>query len=463
MSGIFKAYDVRGVYPTEVNADIAHRIGLAFQHVLDGADRANGNTVVVSRDMRGSSPVLASALIEGITAAGFDVLDVGLASTPMNYFAIGHTGAAGGVQVTASHNPAQYNGFKFSRHGARPVSGDHGIALMEAKVAAGDLPVAARQGEVRQGDVKDAYRRHVLSFLRPAPAGSSRLKVVVDAANGMVTLDKPILDAMGIEVVPLFFGLDGSFPNHEPNPLKEENLRDLIRAVRGHDADFGAAFDGDADRAGFVDERGEPVPNDLTTGLIGGELLAREPGKAVIYDLRSSRAVAEYIAEHGGIPVRERVGHSFMKATLRQRHGIFGGELAGHYYFRDHYYADCAILAMVELLNLRRQTGQPLSRLVAPLERYRKSPEINFVVEDKAGKIELLARRYAGAQIDYLDGITISYPDWWANVRPSNTEPYLRLVLEAKTAEELERRREELTALLGKPEAELKHASDRVV
>jgi phosphomannomutase len=457
MSGIFKAYDVRGVYPAEVNADIAHRIGLAFQHVLDAADRAHGNTVVVSRDMRGSSPVLASALIEGITAAGFDVLDVGLASTPMNYFAIGHTGAAGGIQVTASHNPAQYNGFKFSRHGARPVSGDHGIALMEARVAAGDLPVAARQGEVRQGDVKDAYRRHVLSFLRPAPAGSGRLKVVVDAANGMVTIDKPILDAMGIEIVPLFFGLDGSFPNHEPNPLKEENLRDLIRAVRDHEADFGAAFDGDADRAGFVDERGEPVPNDLTTGLIGGELLAREPGKAVIYDLRSSRAVAEYIAEHGGIPVRERVGHSFMKATLRERHGIFGGELAGHYYFRDHYYADCAILAMVELLNLRRQTGQPLSQLVAPLERYRKSPEINFVVEDKAGKIELLAKRYAGAQIDYLDGITISYPDWWANVRPSNTEPYLRLVLEAKTAEELERRREELTALLGKPEMEPGH------
>jgi phosphomannomutase len=454
MSGIFKAYDVRGVYPTEVDADIAHRIGLAFQHVLDDADRATGNTVVVSRDMRGSSPVLASALIEGITAAGFDVLDIGLASTPMNYFAIGHTGAAGGVQVTASHNPAQYNGFKFSRHGARPVSGDHGIALMEAKMAAGDLPVAARQGAVRQGDIKDDYRRHILSFLRPAPAGGGRLKVVVDAANGMVTLDKPILDAMGIEVVPLFFGLDGSFPNHEPNPLKEENLRYLIRAVRDHAADFGAAFDGDADRAGFVDEQGKPVPNDLTTGLIGGELLAREPGKAVVYDLRSSRAVAEYIAEHGGIPVRERVGHSFMKATLRERHGIFGGELAGHYYFRDHYYADCAILAMVELLNLRRQTGEPLSRLVAPLERYSKSPEINFVVEDKAGKIELLARRYADAQIDYLDGITISYPDWWANVRPSNTEPYLRLVLEAKTAGELERRREELTALLGKPETE---------
>jgi phosphomannomutase len=355
--------------------------------------------------------------------------------------------------VTASHNPSQYNGFKFSRHGARPVSGDHGIELMQRKIAAGDLPRAARPGSVRQGDVAFDYRRHVLAFLAPAPAGSRRLKVAVDAANGMVTIDRSILEAMGIDLVPLYFELDGSFPNHEPNPLEEENLRDLCRAVRVSGADLGAAFDGDADRVGFVDERGEPVPNDLTTGLIGGELLAREPGKAVIYDLRSSRAVAEYIAEHGGIPVRERVGHSFMKATLRERQGIFGGELAGHYYFRDHYYADCAILALVEVLNLRRQTDEPLSQLVAPLARYHKSPEINFVVEDKAGKIAMLAERYAGAQIDYLDGITISYPDWWANIRPSNTEPYLRLVLEAKTAEELARRRAELTALLGKPAA----------
>jgi phosphomannomutase len=454
MSGIFKAYDVRGIYPTEIDANIARQIGLAFQHVLDAEDRAHGNTVVVSRDMRNSSPVLAAALIEGITAAGFDVLDIGLASTPMNYFAIGHTGAAGGVQVTASHNPAQYNGFKFSRHGARPVSGDHGIALMESKIAAGDLPHAARPGTVRQGDVDDDYKRHILSFLRPAKEGSRRLKVAVDAANGMVTIDRHILDAMGIDIVPLFFELDGSFPNHEPNPLKEENLRDVVRAVRDSGANLGAAFDGDADRVGLVDEQGQPVPNDLTTGLIAGELLAREPGKAVIYDLRSSRAVAEYVTEHGGVPVRERVGHSFMKATLRARDGIVGGELAGHFYFRDHFYADCAVLALVEVLNLMRETGEPLSKLIAPLARYAKSPEINFVVEDKAGKIALLAQRYADAQIDYLDGITVSYPDWWANVRPSNTEPYLRLVLEAKTPADLASRRAELIALLGKPEEE---------
>ncbi|HKH48691.1 MAG TPA: phosphomannomutase/phosphoglucomutase [Thermoanaerobaculia bacterium] len=449
MAGIFKAYDVRGIVPTQLDENIARQIGLAFQHVLDEEDRANGNTVVVSRDMRSHSPGLAKALIEGLTAAGLDVLDIGLATTPMNYFATGHTKAAGGVQVTASHNPAQYNGFKFSRHGARPVSGDHGIALMEEKVANGDLPRAERTGTVTGGNVFDDYRRHILSFLHHKE--SRRLRVAVDAANGMSTIYKPVLEEMGIELVPLYFELDGSFPNHEANPLKEENLHDLMRLVKKSGADLGVSFDGDADRAAFIDEKGEPIGSDLMTALIGGELLAREPGKAVLYDLRSSRAVHEYIEEKGGIPVRERVGHSFMKATLRNRNGIFGGELAGHYYFRDNYYADSALLAVVEVLNLLRETGKPLSELVRPLRRYAKSPEINFEVDDKQGKMDELARRYADAQIDDLDGITINYPDWWANVRPSNTEPFLRLVLEARTPEELARHREELIGMLGEP------------
>jgi phosphomannomutase len=449
MAGIFKAYDVRGIYPADIDETIALQIGLAFQHVLDQEDRARGKTVVVSRDMRRHSPGLAAALIAGIRESGFDVLDIGLATTPMSYFAVGHTHAAGGVQVTASHNPAEYNGFKFSRHDACPVSGDHGIALMEEKVAGGDLPRAARAGQVRQGDVSADYRRHILSFLRGG--GNRRLRVAVDAANGMVTVDRPILEALGIDLVPLYFELDGSFPHHEANPLKEENLRDLMAKVKETGADLGVAFDGDADRAAFVDERGVAVGSDLMTGLIGGELLEREPGKAVLYDLRSSRAVGEYIAEKGGVPVRERVGHSFMKATLRRRNGIFGGELAGHYYFRDHYHADCALLAMVEVLNLLRQSGKPLSALVAPLDRYHKSPEINFVVADKQAKMAQLASHFRDAEIDYLDGITLSYPDWWANVRPSNTEPYLRLVLEAKTAGELARRKAELIAILGEP------------
>jgi phosphomannomutase len=451
MSGIFKAYDVRGIYPTELDEEKARQIGLAFQFVLDDSDRALGNTVVVSRDMRESSPALAKALIEGLTASGLDVEDIGLATTPMNYFAVGAHGAAGGIQVTASHNPAEYNGFKLSRHGALPVSGEGGIAVMEQKVKAGDPPTAAQRGTARQGEILSEYRTHILSFLR-RPEGARHLKVAVDAANGMSTLYQPILEAMGIELTPLFFGLDGRFPNHEANPLKEENLRDLEALVSKAGADLGVAFDGDADRAAFVDETAHPVGSDLMTGLIGGELLSREPGKAVVYDLRSSRAVAEYIEESGGVPVRDRVGHSFMKATLRERDGIFGGELAGHYYFRDHFYADCALLAVVEVLNLLWEKGEPLSRLVQPLRRYAKSPEINFVVDDKQGMIARLAERYKDAQIDYLDGITLSYPTWWANVRPSNTEPYLRLVLEAKTPQELEQRKQELFAILGPPE-----------
>lgn len=450
MGGIFKAYDVRGLYPEELNEALARKIGRAFQFVLDSEDRSRGSSIVVSRDMRSHSEPIARELIAGLTESGFDVIDIGLATTPMNYFAVGSLGTAGGIQVTASHNPARYNGLKFSRHGARPVSGDHGIPLMEKKVAAGDLPVAPAPGSVSTAEVFDAYRAHVLSFLR-RPQGARRLRVVVDAANGMGTLYKPILEDLGIDLIPLYFELDGTFPNHEANPLKLENLRDLSAAVVSEGADLGVSFDGDADRSAFVDEKGAPIGSDLTTALIGGEILGREPGKHVLYDLRSSRAVAEYIREAGGIPVRERVGHSFMKATLRQKEGIFGGELAGHYYFRDNYNADCAILAVVEILNVLWHTGEPLSALVAPLLRYSKTPEINFQVEDKQGKMDALAERYSDAEIDYLDGITIQYPDWWCNVRPSNTEPYLRLVLEAATGAEMERRRDELIAQLGQP------------
>jgi len=450
MAGIFKAYDVRGIYPDPLNETVAEKIGLAFRTVLDPQVVAANPTVVVSRDMRASSVPLGEALIGGLRASGLDVLDIGLATTPMNYFAVGHLAAAGGVQVTASHNPARYNGLKFSRHGARPVSGDEGIPAIERHVLEGDLSPAPTAGKLSSGDVTAAYRQHVLSYLK-RPAGARRLKVVADAANGMGTLYQPLLEAAGIELVPLYFELDGTFPNHEANPLKYENLRDLCRRVKETGADLGVAFDGDADRAAFVDERGEPVGSDLSTGLIAGELLLAAPGRHVVYDLRSSRAVAEYIRERGGIPLRERVGHSFIKATMRQHDGIFGGELAGHYYFRNNYFADCSILAVFEMLNLLWKEGKPFSEIVRPLERYAKSPEINFEVEDKAGKIAELAERYRGGEIDYLDGITLTFPTWWANVRPSNTEPYLRLVLEAETPEELAEHQAELVKILGEP------------
>ncbi len=447
MAGIFKAYDVRGIYPEQIDENMARRIGQAFQQLV--ADDPGG-PVVVSRDMRSHSAPLSESLIDGLRTAGLDVVDIGLATTPMNYFAVGHLEAAGGIQVTASHNPARYNGLKFSLREARPVSGDDGIPLLEEKVAGGDLHVAERRGKLELADVFDDYRRHVMSFVE-RPDGARTLKVVVDAANAMGSIYRPLLERLGIDLVPLYFELDGTFPNHEANPLKMENLEDLCREVKKQEADLGVSFDGDADRAAFVDERGEPVGSDLMTALIGGELLTRAPGSHVLYDLRSSRAVAEYILERGGQPVRERVGHSFIKATLREKDGIFGGELAGHYYFKDNYYADCAVLAVVEVLNLLWRGDQTLSQHVEPLLRYAKSLEINFEVEDKAGKIEELAERFADGQIDYLDGITVAYPDWWFNVRPSNTEPYLRLVLEASSAGDLDKRRDELQSLLGKP------------
>ncbi len=451
MAGIFKAYDVRGIYPSEIDENTARAIGQAFRAVLDEEDIAHGGeTVVVSRDMRPSSGPLAEAVVEGLNLAGLDVIDIGLATTPLNYYAIGRLRAAGGVQVTASHNPAEYNGLKFSKHEARPVSGDHGIPLLERLVASGELPTSARRGSVRTADVFGDYQRHVRSFLR-RPDNARNLRVVVDAANGMATTELSIFKSLGIDLVPLYFELDGTFPNHEANPLKLESLRDLQAKVKEVGADLGIACDGDFDRAAFVDERGEPIASDLTTALIAGELLDREPEMHVLFDLRSSRAVPEYIEEHHGIPVRERVGHSFMKATLRQKHGLFGGELAGHYYFRDNFYADCAIMAVIEVLNLLWKSGKPMSELVAPLHRYAKSPETNFQVEDKLAKMKQLEADYADGKIDWLDGITVAFDDWWFNVRPSNTEPLLRLVVEAQTKEALDRHMDELIGKIGKP------------
>jgi phosphomannomutase len=451
MAGIFKAYDVRGLYPEQLNEEIARKVGLVFRAVLDQDALAKNPSVVVSCDMRPHSKPLQDALVDGLLTSGLNVIDIGLATTPTNYFSVGHLGAAGGIQVTASHNPAEYNGLKFSRHGARPVSGDHGIPLLEKLVEEEVFDEAQIRGSLVTQDLDAAYSDHVLSFLKSETRNRS-LKVVVDAANGMGATYLPHLERLGIELVPLYFELDGSFPNHEANPLKLENLRDLAELVISEKADLGISFDGDADRAAFVDENGEPVGSDLATALIGGELLARAPGSHIIYDLRSSRAVAEYIREKGGVPVRERVGHSFIKATLRQNDGIFGGELAGHYYFRDNYYADCALMAVVEMLNLLRDRQAPMSEIVSPLLRYAKSPEINFTVEDKAAKIAQLADRYADAEVDYLDGITVQYPSWWFNVRPSNTEPYLRLVLEAANDADLAAHRGELESLLGRPE-----------
>jgi phosphomannomutase len=451
MAGVFKAYDVRGLYPSQLDERLAYAVGFHFRGILEAEDLARGSTVVVSHDMRDSSPRLVAALSDGLRTSALGVVQIGLATTPMNYFATGWLGASGGIQVTASHNPAGYNGFKLSRRDAIPVSAETGIGVLERLVATQPAPEPAPHAPVSQRDIAGAYREHVLKFVR---LREPRLKVAVDVANGMATLYRALLEELNIELVPLFFGLDGSFPNHEANPLKVENLRDVQRAVREHGCALGVAFDGDADRAIFVDESGRPVGADLVTALLAGPMLERHPGAAIVYDIRSSWATREAIVAAGGRPVRERVGHSFMKATMRRLDSPFGGELAGHFYYRDNFFADSSLITVIEVLNVIRRAAAPLGSLLEQFRRYHGTGEVNFHVEDKEGMIRRLGREFADGQADTLDGITVEYPDWWFNVRPSNTEPLLRLVLEARTADRLEAARRRLLAILGTPESE---------
>ena len=449
MAGVFKAYDIRGLYPGEVDERLAFEVGYTFRTILDAEDLACGERVVVSHDMRQSSPKLAAALSDGLRSNGLNVVHIGLATTPMNYFAIGHLAASGGIQVTASHNPAVYNGFKMSRRTAIPVSSETGIGAMEERIRQGVPHDSEPRAVIEHADITAAYREHVLSFVRHR---EPRLKVAVDVANGMATLYRGLLESLGIDLVPLFFGLDGTFPNHEANPLKPENMRDLQRAVREEGCALGVAFDGDADRAIFVDDTGEIVGADLMTGLLAGAILERFPGAPIVYDVRSSWATREAIEAAGGVAVRERVGHSFMKATMRRLDSPFGGELAGHFYYKENYFADSSLITAIEVLNLLRGSGRSLGALLQPLRRYAGTGEVNFHVEDKEGMIRRIGEIFSDGKIDTIDGITVQYGDWWFNVRPSNTEPLLRLVMEARDAATLERARERVLAVLGTPE-----------
>ncbi len=449
MGGIFKAYDVRGVYPSEIDERIAYAIGYHLRGILEPEDLACGERVVVSHDMRASSLPLSAALCDGLRTAGIGVVHIGLATTPMNYFAIGTLGTAGGIQVTASHNPARYNGLKFSRRNAIPVSSETGIGQLEALMKSRPAPPPEPHAPIERRDIGAAYAKHVLSFVR---LREPRLRVAVDVANGMATLYRDLLGRLNIDLVPLFFGLDGTFPNHEANPLKPENLRDVQQAVREHGCDLGVAFDGDADRAIFVDDRAGVVGADLVTALLAGPILERFPGAPIVYDVRSSRATREAIERAGGVPMRERVGHSFMKATMRRVGSPFGGELAGHFYYRENFFADSAIITLIEMLNLLRRAHKPLTELLVPLRTYVSTGEVNFHVEDKDAMIKRLAATFADGSLDYLDGITVEYPRWWFNVRPSNTEPLLRLVLEADDAATMAESKRRLLAILGDPE-----------
>ena len=440
--GIFKAYDIRGVYPGELNETLSHLIGKAVADFLDV------KTLVVSRDMRVSSDALAEALNKGITEQGVDCIDIGLVSTPANYFGIANYGYPGGVMTTASHNPPQYNGFKISREQAIPLSYETGIGAIEKLVKEKKFRKVGSTGTVTTRDIQADYTRHVLSFAKDVKP----LKIVVDVGNGMGgKMLPPILEALGLEVTPLYFELDGRFPNHEANPLKEENLKDVKAKVLEVGADLGVAVDGDADRATFIDERGETVPPDLVTALLAREVLTRERGATIIYEPRSSWAVREEIERLGGKSAICRVGHAYMKAALREKGAALAGELSGHYYFRDNFCADSAAIAMVLMLNLLSAEAQPFSAIVKPLRRYYHTGEINFQVEDKDARLEEIARAFSDGSISHVDGVTVEYPDWWFNVRKSNTEPLVRLTLEAKTPELRDKGKAKLMAHLGRP------------
>jgi phosphomannomutase len=440
---VFKAYDVRGTYPDQIDEDLGRRIGAAFVRLL-GARR-----LVLGRDMRSMAPSMAAAFMEGATRAGADVIDIGLASTPMTYYAIGSLGVDGGVQVTASHNPAGYIGFKFCRAGCVPVSGETGISEMARRVEEPEPAAAERSGLVTERDILADFVAHVIGF----GTGIKPLRIVADFANGMGALAVPrIFEALPVEATLLFSELDGEFPNHEADPLKPRNLRWVVEAVREKEADLGVSFDGDADRCVFVDATGAPVRADFTTALFAQEFLSRTPRGAVVYDLRSSRATAEAILEAGGRPIRERVGHSFIKATMRREEAVFGGELSGHYYFRDHFVSDSAEIALVVMLSILSRSGRSLAELVAPFARYRATGEVNFRVEDPDAILDTLKHEFADGEMDEVDGVTVQYPEWWFNVRKSNTEPLVRLNLEADTEEMMAAKCQLLCEILGTPE-----------
>jgi phosphomannomutase len=451
---IFKAYDIRGVYPDQLKEEDAWKIGSAaaqfLRSLLRGYERglASTQSLCVGRDMRTHSEPLAKALIEGIKSTGANVIDIGVIDTPQMYFAINHLVTCGGVQVTASHNPAKYNGFKISGLEAKPVGADTGLTDIEHIAMAMIHTKGFAYGSVKQQDLTAEYKNHVLKFLEPK---IRKFKIAIDASNGMAGKFVPVIFGdLPLEIIDRNFQLTGKF-KHDPNPLVEENLIQVKSAVKRSRCDFGVCFDGDADRLIMIDEKGDTIGCDMLAALMVPYFLEKQPKSAIVYDLRSSRVVAEEIIKYGGTPRRERVGHAFMKKALRDSHGIFGGELSGHFYYRDNFYADSGIITLVHIINILNRSEKPVSELLAPLRRYCSSGELNFEVENKQAKMDELAKRYSDGQIDHLDGITIGYKDWWLNCRPSNTEPLLRLNLEAKTEDMLKEKLAEVTKLLGEP------------
>jgi phosphomannomutase len=441
---VFKAYDVRGLYPTELDEDGAYRVGRGY------VEQFEPRTIAVGRDMRLSSPTMAAAVIDGAADGGADVLELGLVGTEMVYYAVGELELDGGICVTASHNPKDYTGMKIVRRGALPVGGDSGLGEIRERALAGFATVS-RRGEIRPEDVWSGFVEKVLSFI---DADAIRpLRVVVDAANGMAgAMLPPVLERLPqLDVVRCNFELDGSFPNHEPNPLLPENREFIVTKTRDEGADLGVAYDGDADRCFFVDDTGEFVSGDFVTALLAEAVLEKEPGGKVIYDVRASRAVPETIERAGGVPLVNRVGHAFIKHRMRKEGAVFGGEVSGHYYFRDFSQADSGVVPFLLMLELLSRRGGKLSEILAPYgERFFLTGEINTPVADVPLKLQELKEHFTaqGGRVSHLDGISIDFDDWHFNVRPSNTEPLLRLNLEALSRELMEEKRDEVLALI---------------
>jgi phosphomannomutase len=441
---VFKAYDIRGIHPTEIDEDGAYRVGRAY------VEQFEPRSVAVGRDMRLAAPAMAAAVIEGVADGGADVRDLGMVGTEMVYYAVGDLGLDGGICVTASHNPKEYTGMKIVRRGALPVGGDSGLDDVRRRAVADFGPVA-RRGDVTALDVWPGFVDKVLSFVDPDAIRP--LKVAIDAANGMAgVMLSPVLERLPqLDVVACNFEPDGSFPHHEPNPLKPENRAFIVERTRDEAADLGVAYDGDADRCFFVDDTGEFVPGDFATALLAEAVLEREPGAKVIYDVRASWAVPRAIEAAGGVALVNRVGHAFIKHRMRKDDAAFAGEVSAHYYFRDFSQADTGVVPFLVMLELLSKKGLPLSELLAPYrERYFITGEINTPVADVPLKLQEIKERYTaqGGRISHLDGVSVDFDDWHFNVRPSNTEPLLRLNLEALSAGDMERRRDEVLALI---------------
>jgi len=441
---VFKAYDVRGIYPAEIDEDGARAIGRAY------VEQFEPERIAVGRDTRVSSPTMAAAAIEGAVSAGVEVVDIGLVGTEMLYAAVGGLGLDGGIQVTASHNPKEYTGMKIVRRGALPVGGDSGLQdIRDRAMSLSDTSGGQAHGRVRQEDVFPAFVDKVLSFIDTDAV--ERKRVVIDAANGMAgVMLPPVLERIPIDAVPYYFEPDGTFPNHEPNPLLPENREFVIGKVREDGAELGVAFDGDADRCFFIDDTGEFVPGDFVTALLAESMLEKDPGSKVIYDVRASWAVPETIERAGGIPLINRVGHAFIKQRMREEDAVFAGEVSGHYYFRDFFQSDSGVIPFLLMLELTSKRGKPLSELLRPYrERYFLTGELNVPVSDVAVKLQEIKERFGReGKVSHLDGISVEAEDWHFNVRPSNTEPLLRLNLEALSQELMERKRDEVLALM---------------